>query len=164
VTHAYLPRYMPIGGSLMVGCSIMGNICSHRVYAQNAVACINPTLPHAGSLQVYVYSDMLALFAGRAYDTAGLGDLDAHLTNTCCQSEGGLQEEDLVRLLSELPQVWLLWDCHCDWRFCRLCSKLTAVLMGSSALHCIYRHGCVTMVVCMLQHSVQAGSAEAGKR
>jgi len=58
---------------------------------------------------------MLALFAGRAYDTAGLGDLDAHLTNTCCQSEGGLQEEDLVRLLSELPEARPPVDSQCVW-------------------------------------------------
>jgi hypothetical protein len=65
----------------------------------------------AGSLQVYVYSEMLALFAAQPYGTAGLTDLEAHLTNTCCQSDSGLREEDLVRLLSELPEVrWVRQD------------------------------------------------------
>ena len=54
---------------------------------------------------MYVYSEMLALFAGQPYSAAVLTDLEAHLTNTCCQSDSGLQEEELVRLLSEVPQV-----------------------------------------------------------
>ena len=95
----------------MVGYSVIVSACPPSIWRFVGICrCIpayTTTLSYAGSLQVYVYSDMLALLAGRVYDTAGLGDLDAHLTNTCCQSEGGLQEEDLVRLLSELPQVQL---------------------------------------------------------
>ena len=50
---------------------------------------------------------VLALFAGQPYDSelGDLGNLDAHLTNTCCL-ERGVQEEEAVRLLSELPQVF----------------------------------------------------------
>lgn len=61
----------------------------------------------AGSLRVYSYSEMLALFAGTPYDTSltRLTDLSSHLTNTCCQAGSGAAEEDLVQLLSELPQV-----------------------------------------------------------
>ncbi len=49
---------------------------------------------------------VLALFAGQPYDSElqDLENLDSHLTNTC-RLEGALQEEEAVRLLSELPQV-----------------------------------------------------------
>ena len=49
---------------------------------------------------------VLALFAGQPYDSelGDLGNLDAHLTNTC-RLEGGVEEGQAVRLLSELPQV-----------------------------------------------------------
>ena len=48
---------------------------------------------------------VLALFAGQPYDSElqNLGNLDAHLTNTC--RLGGEEEEQAVQLLSELPQV-----------------------------------------------------------
>ncbi len=60
---------------------------------------------------------MLALFAGQPYDSelGDLGNLDAHLTNTCrleggveggVEEEGGVADEQAVRLLSELPQVY----------------------------------------------------------
>ncbi|KAJ4293888.1 hypothetical protein N0V88_005402 [Collariella sp. IMI 366227] len=42
-----------------------------------------------GSMHVYVYNDMLALFAGKPYAAPGSAeeeDLDAHLTNTCLQT------------------------------------------------------------------------------
>ncbi|RYO81589.1 hypothetical protein DL763_008540 [Monosporascus cannonballus] len=46
-----------------------------------------------GSLDVYVYRDMLALFAGRPYaapqDGGGTADLESHLTNTCLQRSVG---------------------------------------------------------------------------
>lgn len=59
-----------------------------------------------GSLKAYVYDQVLALFAGQLYDSelGDLGNLDAHLTNTC-RLEGGVEEEQAVRLLSELPQL-----------------------------------------------------------
>lgn len=70
--------------------------------------CINLCAVHAkaqtGHMQV------LALFAGQPYDAElqDLGNLDAHLTNTCRLE--GLEEEQAVRLLSELPQVSHLWQ------------------------------------------------------
>mmetsp|Transcript_2633 Transcript_2633/g.7837 ORF Transcript_2633/g.7837 Transcript_2633/m.7837 type:complete len:443 (-) Transcript_2633:1024-2352(-) len=64
-----------------------------------------------GKLQVYVWSEMLALFAGAPYGQ-DLTDLRAHLTNTCRQSsaavgsgDAGYQEADAVKLLSELPEA-----------------------------------------------------------
>ena len=61
----------------------------------------------AGSLRVYMYSEMLALFASTPYDCelTHLTDLSSHLTNTCCQAGSGVAGEDLVKLLSELPEV-----------------------------------------------------------
>ncbi|KAJ0286560.1 hypothetical protein COL940_002965 [Colletotrichum noveboracense] len=53
-----------------------------------------------GSLDVYVYRPMLALFAGKAYKAPWEdADLDGHLTNTCLQ--GGE---------SALPPVKQFWD------------------------------------------------------
>lgn len=48
---------------------------------------------------------VLALFAGQPYDSElqNLGNLDAHLTNTCRLGE--VEEKQAVLLLSELPQV-----------------------------------------------------------
>lgn len=63
-----------------------------------------------GSLRVYVYSDMLALFAAKPYQPPRLNsdsddlDLDAHLTNTCLQSSSNSTEDlDLVHRFSTLP-------------------------------------------------------------
>ncbi|KAF9876049.1 calcium-translocating P-type ATPase [Colletotrichum karsti] len=54
-----------------------------------------------GSLDVYVYKPMLALFAGKAYKAPWEdADLDAHLTNTCLQGGGE----------SALPPVKQFWD------------------------------------------------------
>lgn len=49
-----------------------------------------------GSLKVYVYRRMLALFAGKPYSAPSVGaaDLDAHLTNTCLQQRGDHQDAD----------------------------------------------------------------------
>ncbi|KAH6616978.1 survival protein sure-like phosphatase/nucleotidase, partial [Chaetomium tenue] len=67
-----------------------------------------------GSLHVYVYRDMLALFAAKPYQAPGsksssnpdstTPDLDAHLTNTCLQTttpDGNTI--DLVHRLADLP-------------------------------------------------------------
>ncbi|KAL2876927.1 hypothetical protein SGCOL_007755 [Colletotrichum sp. CLE4] len=54
-----------------------------------------------GSLDVYVYKPMLALFAGKSYCAPWEdADLDGHLTNTCLQ--GGSE--------SALPPVKQFWD------------------------------------------------------
>ncbi|KAF6836519.1 tubulin-tyrosine ligase [Colletotrichum musicola] len=66
---------------------------ARKFHIRTYVACV-------GSLDVYVYKPMLALFAGKPYrapwDDA---DLDGHLTNTCLQ--GGQ---------SALPPVKQFWD------------------------------------------------------
>ncbi|KAK4242750.1 survival protein sure-like phosphatase/nucleotidase [Achaetomium macrosporum] len=64
-----------------------------------------------GSLAVYVYRDMLALFAAKPYQPPRSGsvtdlDLDAHLTNTCLQtssSSTSTAKEGLVHRFSALP-------------------------------------------------------------
>lgn len=69
----------------------------------------------AGKLQVFVWSDMLALFA-EAHYSRDFSDLRAHLTNTCRQSPAddsaseAFREHDAVKLLSELPEVLGLVD------------------------------------------------------
>eukprot|EP01116_Phalansterium_solitarium_P011281 TRINITY_DN26911_c0_g1_i1.p1 TRINITY_DN26911_c0_g1~~TRINITY_DN26911_c0_g1_i1.p1 ORF type:complete len:392 (-),score=117.07 TRINITY_DN26911_c0_g1_i1:73-1248(-) len=51
-----------------------------------------------GSMKVFVYEGMLALFASNAYEEAALDDRLAHITNTCVQAaEDGFVEDDVVR-------------------------------------------------------------------
>ena len=53
-----------------------------------------------GSLQAYVFSEVLALSAAKPYDRnlSNLSDLDAHLTNTCrLTADGGLHTFPGVR-------------------------------------------------------------------
>lgn len=65
-----------------------------------------------GRMKVYVWSEMLALFAGKPY-SHDLSDLRAHLTNTCQQHIEGTandlptsaEEGSIVKLLSELPEA-----------------------------------------------------------
>lgn len=66
-----------------------------------------------GSLKVYVYRDMLALFAGKDYVAPGgteeEEDLDAHLTNTCLQ--GAVPgNRDAVRRFWDLDEEGLKPD------------------------------------------------------
>lgn len=59
---------------------------------------------------MYLYDRVLALFSGTPYSsptTNTIGDLSAHLTNTCLQTEGN---EGCVRLLSELATHPVLSD------------------------------------------------------
>lgn len=56
------------------------------------------------NIQVYLYRDMLALFAMKEYDTNNLDDNLIHLTNTCIQTdEEEYNEEASVKLFWELP-------------------------------------------------------------
>ena len=61
-----------------------------------------------GAMEVYVYDDMLALFAAEKYDSS-LGNLEnarSHLTNTCrvgMKEAAGIEESSIVKLLDELP-------------------------------------------------------------
>lgn len=55
------------------------------------------------NIQVYLYSDMLALFALKAFDESDLSDQLAHITNTCIQTgEDTFVEDDSVKLFWEL--------------------------------------------------------------
>jgi hypothetical protein len=54
------------------------------------------------NLRVYVYEDMLALFALKPYDSKNLDDTLSHITNTCIQTE----EADF----NELQSVKLFWE------------------------------------------------------
>ncbi|KAI8088365.1 tubulin-tyrosine ligase family-domain-containing protein [Thamnidium elegans] len=56
------------------------------------------------NIEVYLYRDMLALFALKEYDTSNLDDNLIHLTNTCIQTEEAeYNEEASVKLFWELP-------------------------------------------------------------
>ncbi|KAG2171369.1 hypothetical protein INT43_009030 [Umbelopsis isabellina] len=54
------------------------------------------------NIQVYLYRDMLALFALKSFDDADLSDQLAHITNTCIQTEEDTFVED--------ESVRLFWD------------------------------------------------------
>jgi hypothetical protein len=55
------------------------------------------------NIQVYLYKDMLALFAMKPYDTTNLDDNLIHLTNTCIQTDQeGYDEQASVKLFWEL--------------------------------------------------------------
>jgi tubulin---tyrosine ligase len=55
------------------------------------------------NIQVYLYSDMLALFALKPFDQSDLSDQLAHITNTCIQTdEDTFVENDSVKLFWNL--------------------------------------------------------------
>lgn len=58
------------------------------------------------NIQVYLYRDMLALFAMKKYDTENLDDNLIHLTNTCIQQD----EEEF----NEQASVKLFWELGLD--------------------------------------------------
>ncbi|KAL7622523.1 hypothetical protein AAE478_008030 [Parahypoxylon ruwenzoriense] len=75
---------------------------NHKFHIRTYVLCV-------GSLDVYVYREMLALFAGKPYVAPGAGapggadgdiDLEAHLTNTCLQRS---IDDGTVRRFWDLP-------------------------------------------------------------
>ncbi|KAI9012519.1 tubulin-tyrosine ligase family-domain-containing protein [Phycomyces nitens] len=58
------------------------------------------------NIQVYLYHDMLALFAHKEYSTTDLSDSLVHLTNTCIQTgEADFDEQSSVRLYWELERL-----------------------------------------------------------
>ncbi|KAI7869888.1 tubulin-tyrosine ligase family-domain-containing protein [Spinellus fusiger] len=58
------------------------------------------------NIKVYLYHDMLALFAHKEYDLNHLSDTLSHLTNTCLQTEeADFNEETSVRLFWELEKM-----------------------------------------------------------
>lgn len=57
------------------------------------------------NIQVYLYSDMLALFALKPFDESNLSDQLSHITNTCIQTgEDTFVEDDSVKLFWDLKQ------------------------------------------------------------
>lgn len=57
-----------------------------------------------GALRVFVYEEMLALFAAQSYVPPSSSlDLDIHLTNTCLQTQSPTNDANNVHLLSSLP-------------------------------------------------------------
>jgi tubulin--tyrosine ligase len=61
-----------------------------------------------GRIRVYLYREILALFAGVEYDVGRIDTLDAHLTNTCLQQKrDGFNEERAVRAFWDLVQYGL---------------------------------------------------------
>jgi hypothetical protein len=73
-----------------------------------------------GALKVYVFKEMLALFASKPYippssesDTDGINDLTRHLTNTCFQ-DGSLPENETVRRFWDLEAQ--VSNLNTDWK------------------------------------------------
>ncbi|KAF7725479.1 hypothetical protein EC973_009579 [Apophysomyces ossiformis] len=65
----------------------------------------------ASNIKVYLYRDMLALFALREYDIQRLSDPLAHLTNTCIQTDqADFDEQASVRLFWQLEQLGVARD------------------------------------------------------
>ncbi|KAK9249556.1 tubulin-tyrosine ligase family-domain-containing protein [Lipomyces tetrasporus] len=85
----------------------------------------------SGALKVYVYRDMLALFALKPYSSPDSdSDLEAHLTNTCLQ--GDLKDEGSVR------RFWCLegFDKDAVWdQICRITSETFAAAVSLGRLH-----------------------------
>lgn len=72
-----------------------------------------------GSLKVYVYREMLALFAEKPYadpwDEDGIEDLSRHLTNTCLQTGAGKEDSsDNVRRFWSLEDT--IHPLRADWK------------------------------------------------
>lgn len=80
-----------------------------------------------GSLKVYVFKEMLALFAAKSYcapweDEDEVTDLARHLTNTCFQEGGSANKESVRRFWQLDPYVPGLGD---DWKqkvFSQICA------------------------------------------
>lgn len=73
---------------------LLPSLQNRKFHIRSYVLCI-------GALRVYVYEEMLALFAAQPYVAPSSSlDLQIHLTNTCLQAN---ESHDSVHLLSSLP-------------------------------------------------------------
>ncbi|KAK9237643.1 tubulin-tyrosine ligase family-domain-containing protein [Lipomyces kononenkoae] len=85
----------------------------------------------SGALKVYVYKDMLALFALQPYTPPELdSDLEVHLTNTCLQ--GNFKDEGSVR------RFWSLegFDKDAVWdQICNITAETFAAAVSLGRLH-----------------------------
>lgn len=99
-----------------------------------------------GSLKVYVYREMLALFAAVLYrapweeDDNGETDLSCHLTNTCLQDDGVQQEGSTVRrfwdLEDDLPSHHQLdWKKHVYDQICSITGEVFEAAARSMMVH-----------------------------
>jgi tubulin--tyrosine ligase len=84
-----------------------------------------------GALKVYVYKDMLALFALKQYSSPDSdSDLEAHLTNTCLQ--GDFKDEGSVRRFWSLEgfDKDTVWD-----QICNITGETFAAAVSLGRLH-----------------------------
>lgn len=84
--YIHPPLLLPVSGA---------SSSNHKFHIRTYVLCV-------GSLTVYVYRPMLALFAGKPYSPpgSGLDDIESFLTNTCLQNS---PHANAVRLFWYLP-------------------------------------------------------------
>ena len=90
-----------------------------------------------GSLKVYVYREMLALFAEKPYvnpgDDDGIEDLSRHLTNTCLQTSAGMDGSNSVRRFwsidDDLPSLGSDWKEKVYEQIC----EVTGAVFGAAA-------------------------------
>ncbi|KAK9430521.1 tubulin-tyrosine ligase family-domain-containing protein [Lipomyces doorenjongii] len=85
----------------------------------------------SGALKVYVYKDMLALFALKQYSSPDSdSDLEAHLTNTCLQ--GDFKDEGSVRRFWSLEgfDKDTVWD-----QICNITGETFAAAVSLGRLH-----------------------------
>ncbi|KAI9825616.1 MAG: hypothetical protein M1832_000960 [Thelocarpon impressellum] len=84
----------------------------------------------AGALRVWVYREMLALFASAPYTAPGEGPLSAHLTNTCLQD--GSHEGSVKRfwaLPSSLPSLPPTWK---EGVFAQICNTTSETFLAAA--------------------------------
>ncbi|KAI5298446.1 Aminolevulinate dehydratase, partial [Ascosphaera pollenicola] len=86
---------------------ILSSIASSAASEGNRKFHIRTYVLAVGSLRVYVFREMLALFAEKEYkepwDASSIDDLTRHLTNTCIQDTAGLPTYNSVKRFWSLP-------------------------------------------------------------
>ena len=90
-----------------------------------------------GSLKVYVYKEILALFAEKPYvnpgDDDGIEDLSRHLTNTCLQTSAGMDGSNSVRRFWSIDDY--LPSLGSDWKekvYGQICAVTGAVFEAAA--------------------------------
>ncbi|KAL2868315.1 putative acid phosphatase [Aspergillus lucknowensis] len=100
-----------------------------------------------GALRVYVFKEMLALFASKPYrspssisesDPGGINDLTRHLTNTCFQ-DGELPEQETVRRFWDLdthaPNLSTNWKESVFDQICNVTGELFTAAARGMMIH-----------------------------
>ncbi|KAL1958252.1 hypothetical protein VTO42DRAFT_4760 [Malbranchea cinnamomea] len=96
-----------------------------------------------GSLKVYVYREMLALFAAKPYanpwDDVNIEDLSRHLTNTCLQTGAGLDGTESVRrfwsLDDTIPSLGTDWKEKIYEQICAVTSEVFEAAAKGMLVH-----------------------------